>query len=166
MKKTKEKSKKTASIKHWKLYCLLVFVALFLFLPIVGYWWYFSDKVYFGVTFLDENLGGKTFTEAKMIVDQKSTTMVNEKVEIVSDKKYDLSLADTGLVIDTKTTTESITRVFRTRNILTNIAGMLSTLRDEVEVMPIVVWKDDQFNQLIKTIEKESSFTKAKSAEY
>lgn len=166
MKKTKEKSKKPSNTNHWKLYFLVVFVVLFLFLPIIGYWWYFSDKVYFGITFLGENLGGKTFTEAKMIVDQKSITTVSEKIEIVSDKKYNLALAETGLTIDTKASTEAVTSVFRTRNILANITGMLSVLRDEVEVLPIVVWKDDNFNQIIKTINNESSFTKAKSAEY
>jgi len=165
VKKTKEKSKKL-EIKRWKLYCSVVFVAGFLLLPIIGYCWYFSDKVYFGVTFLGENLGGKTFTEAKMIVDQKSISVVSEKIDIVSDKKYNLSLAETGLTIDTKTTIDSITSTFRTQNILRNNTGMLSVLRNEVKVMPIVVWKDDSFDQIIKTINNESSFTKAKPAEY
>ncbi len=139
---------------------------MFLTAPIIGYCWYFSDKVFYGVTFLGENLGGKSFSEAKTIVEQKSIAVLGKKIEIISDQKYNLTLTDTGLGIDTKATTQSITNVFRTRNIFRNITGMLSTVKDEVEVIPVIAWNNDQFSQIVKKINEESSFAKAKSAEY
>lgn len=169
MKKAEKKSK-SQGIKNRKKIILLTAaiagVLILMALPIIIYYLYFWQKVYYGIEFFGENLSGKTYKEAEEVIEKKSAVILNQKITFQGDKIYELDANSVGVGIDVKLTTDSAMATFRDKAWWKNILDQVKVIKEAYQLKPSLIWSEELLAKRIGEIEADSSFTKVKAAEY
>lgn len=134
--------------------------------PIVFYYLFFLNRVYFGITFLGVDIGGMTTAEAKNAISQKSNELSNQRINIRADQVLEMSLADTGYSVDVDKTTDKAIETFRSSNWVSNFIGIISVIKNKYELAPQHNWNSKRFDENVLKINQISGFTRAAPAAY
>jgi len=120
-----------------KLWLYLSAVLLLLFLIFVGYHLAYWNRIYPGITIVNQPMGNKTIAEAITSIKSHVSSIKSNKIVLVYDEQqWEINLAEVGFAYDTTATAQKAYRVGRSGSLVKDFRGKAQAWFSGINLKP------------------------------